>query len=146
MLRQLVLALRMWRPEVVVTDVPADETARTIHTVLRKAFEVAADPEAFPEQIKELGLSPWAGRKLLVGVEKADPTAVKADVTSPLPRLGDSAKDYAMPALRLWGDERYVPGFRLVATRLKDAEGQTEVLRRHRPRPRRRGPPRAAFP
>src|SRR5262245_39149743 len=128
MLRQLVLALRVWRPDVIVTDPPTDETARTVNVVLRKAFEVAADPEAFPEQIKELGLQPWAGRKLLVALDKADPTAVKADVTSPLPRLGDTAKNYAATAFRLWGEERTAPAFRLVATRMTDADGKTKFF------------------
>jgi photosystem II stability/assembly factor-like uncharacterized protein/tetratricopeptide (TPR) repeat protein len=128
MLRQLVLALRVWRPDVIVTDPPADETARTVNVVLRKAFEVAADPDSFPEQIKDLGLQPWAGRKLLVALDKADPTAVKADVTSPLPHLGDSARNYALSAFRLWGEDRAVPGFRLVATRMADAEGQTKFF------------------
>ena len=128
MLRQLVLAVRVWRPDVIVTDSPIDEPAKTVTTVLRKAFEVAADPDSFPEQIKELGLSPWAGRKLLVGLEKADATCVKADVTSPLPNLGDSAREYASPAGRLWGDEQTIPGFRLIAARLKDAEGQMKFF------------------
>jgi photosystem II stability/assembly factor-like uncharacterized protein len=128
MLRQLVLALRVWRPDVIVTDAPADETARTVNVVLRKAFEVAADPETFPEQIKELGLAPWAGRKLLVALDQADPTAIKADVTSPLPRLGDTAGSYAASAFRLWGNERTAPGFRLVATRMADTDGQTRFF------------------
>jgi photosystem II stability/assembly factor-like uncharacterized protein len=129
MLRQLVLALRVWRPEVVVTDGPTDETAKTINLVVRKAFEVAADPEAFPEQIQMLGLQPWGGRKLFVTLDKADPTATKADLTSPLPHLGSSAKDYATSAFRLWGeDQAGVPGFRLVATRMKDGEGMVAIF------------------
>jgi photosystem II stability/assembly factor-like uncharacterized protein len=128
LLRQLVLALRIWRPEAIVTDSPTDDTARTVNVILRKAFEVAADPEVFPEQIKELGLEPWAGRKLFTTLEKAEPTAVKADLTSPLPRLGDSAREYAASAFRLWDEQRSVPGFRLVATRLKDTDGQTRFF------------------
>jgi photosystem II stability/assembly factor-like uncharacterized protein len=128
LLRQMVLALRIWRPEAIVTDAASDETAKTIHLVLRKAFEIAADPEAFPEQIKELGLQPWAGRKLLVTLDKSDPTAVKADVNNPLPGLGDTAKSFAASAFRLWGEERDVPGYRLVATRLEDAAGQTRFF------------------
>lgn len=128
LLRQLVLAIRVWRPEVIVTDGPTNETTRTINLVVRKAFEAAADPESFPEQVQVLGLEPWGGRKLLVTLDKADPTAVRADVTSPLPRLGDSAQGYAATAARLWGNECSVPAFRLVATRMKDVAGQTKVF------------------
>lgn len=128
MLRQLVLALRVWRPDVIAADPPTDDTAKTVHLVLRKAFEMAADPDAFPEQIAQLGLQPWAGQKLLVGLDKADPTAIKADLSSLLPRLGDSASGYAASGFRLWGSEQGVPGYRLVATRLKDGEGQTKFF------------------
>ena len=121
MLRQLVLAIRIWRPDVIVTDSPTDELAKTVNLVLRKAFEVAADPEAFPEQIKDLGLEAWAGRKLLVALDKVDPTAVKADVTSPLPRLGDSAREYASTAFRLWDDRS---GRARLPSRRDAAEGQ----------------------
>jgi photosystem II stability/assembly factor-like uncharacterized protein len=128
LLRQMVLALRVWRPDVIVTDGPLDDTAKTMNLVLRKAFEVAADHEAFPEQLEVLGLEPWAGRKLLVALDKADATAVKADVVTPLPNLGDTARGYAATAARLWDEPRDVPGFRLVATRLKDGEGQTRFF------------------
>jgi len=128
MLRQLVLALRVWRPDVIVTDTPADATSRTVIEVLRKAFEVAADPAAFPEQLKQLGLEPWAGKKMLTAVDKVDPTCVRSDVTSPLPRLGDSARGYASAAVRLWGEASAAPGFRLVATRMKDTEGRTHFF------------------
>ncbi len=125
MLRQLVLALRIWRPDVVIADRPTDETARTVTTVLRRAFEVAADPTAFPEQIETLGLAPWAGRKLFVGLDKVDPTAIKADVIGPLPRLGESAREHAAAGFRLWDAPASTPGYRLIATRLTDTAGQT---------------------
>lgn len=128
MLRHLVLALRIWRPDVIVADSPSDELTKAVNLVARKAFETAADPDSFPEQIKELGLQPWGGRKLLVTIDKADPTCVKADVNTPLPRLGDCARDFAADAVRLWGDCRPVPGFRLVATRLNDTDGQTRFF------------------
>ena len=128
MLRQLVLALRVWRPDVIVTDGPTDGTTKTVNAVLRKAFEVAGDPESFPEQVQALGLQPWGGRKLLVAMDKSDPTAVRADTQTPLPRLGDSAHGYAATARRLWGEDHEAPGFRLVATRLKDAEGHTRFF------------------
>lgn len=128
MLRQLVLALRVWRPDVVVTDTPTDETSKTVTAVLRKAFEVAADETAFPEQIGTLGLSPWAGRKLLVGLDKADPTAVRADLATASPRLGESAKEFAAGAFRLWDAPAATPGFRMIATRLTDTDGQTRFF------------------
>ena len=48
MLRQMVLALRVWRPDVIVTDAPADELTKAVNLVVRKAFEVAADAGHVP--------------------------------------------------------------------------------------------------
>ena len=69
MLRQLVLALRVWKPAVVVTDHP--DAAVTGHGVdalvaeaMHEALARAADPKAFPEQIQTLGLEPWQATKL----------------------------------------------------------------------------------
>ncbi|MGF1580143.1 MAG: WD40/YVTN/BNR-like repeat-containing protein, partial [Gemmataceae bacterium] len=73
MLRQLVLALRMWRPNVVVTDGPSEtggngvpqQAARSIvHENMRRAYILAADPKQFPEQIQVLGLQPWKASKI----------------------------------------------------------------------------------
>ena len=128
MLRQLVLALRVWRPDVVVTDVPTDETAKGVAGVLRKAFEVAADEKAFPEQIETLGLGAWAGRKMLIGLEKVDPTAIKADLTSASARLGETAKEFAAEPQRLWEAPASTAGFRLIATRMEGAQGHTKFF------------------
>ena len=40
---------------------PADALAMN---VAKEAFKQAADPNCFPEQIKTLGLKPWAPKKL----------------------------------------------------------------------------------
>src|SRR5262249_40158710 len=69
MLRQLVLALRMWRPDVLVTDPPdANATGWPVEALLteavQEAYKQAADPDAFPEHIQKLGLQPWQASKL----------------------------------------------------------------------------------
>ena len=64
LLRQLVLALRMWQPDLVLGDDPDFKTtgnaaSALIAEALHEAFKQAADPKAFPEQIEQLDLKPW---------------------------------------------------------------------------------------
>ena len=70
--RQEVLAdyvrmIRTIRPDVIVTMRPEGEMGGAHHQAQAKitgeAFRLAADPTAFPEQIKE-GLRPWQPAKL----------------------------------------------------------------------------------
>src|SRR5207253_3204478 len=77
LLRQTVLAIRTWQPEVVVTDVAATDAHPADVLVLfaaKEAFKQAADPNCFPEQITELGLQPWAAKKLYA-LSPEDPVA-----------------------------------------------------------------------
>ncbi|MGL5093950.1 MAG: WD40/YVTN/BNR-like repeat-containing protein, partial [Planctomycetia bacterium] len=67
--RELVLALRLWRPAVVVTDgvepsASTGELAAFVAQGVRKAFTAAADPTAFPELESFFGLAPHAAKKL----------------------------------------------------------------------------------
>jgi photosystem II stability/assembly factor-like uncharacterized protein len=133
LLRQAVLAIRVWQPEVIVTDVVATDATAAEVLVLhaaKEAFKQAADPNAFPEQIADLGLKPWAAKKLYA-LSPEDPQApVKLDLTVFHPLLGDSAKDYAEPAARLVSDAPFTGRrcFKLVAHRLTGAEQHAGLM------------------
>jgi photosystem II stability/assembly factor-like uncharacterized protein/LmbE family N-acetylglucosaminyl deacetylase len=64
---KLVLQLRMWRPDVVLTHAPSPRgelpTDQALHELVLQAVELAGDPAAFPEQITKLGLAPWQAKK-----------------------------------------------------------------------------------
>ena len=66
LLRQLVLALRTWRPNVVVGDHPQSKNAAAalVAEALQEAVRQANDPKAFPEQLEQLGLATWQAGKL----------------------------------------------------------------------------------
>lgn len=98
MLRQLVLALRMWQPEVVLTTDGGAESL--VLAAVKEAIKQAADPAMFPEQIQYLGLKPWEAKKLYAGGR--GPAVVAS--AEPLGRLGDSARDIAEPATGLLTD------------------------------------------
>ncbi|HEY8505944.1 MAG TPA: YCF48-related protein, partial [Gemmataceae bacterium] len=135
LLRQLVLALRVWRPEVVVTDAVyarADDPASgVVPEAVQEAFKRAADENAFPEQLSVLGLEPWAAKKLYAAAPRSVGAHVHIDLTALRPHCGDGLRDFAAPAFALLGREGMPPRerhFRLLAARLKDAESQGHLM------------------
>jgi photosystem II stability/assembly factor-like uncharacterized protein len=106
LLRQLVLALRTWRPSVIVTDHPdiqvTGSAAEALVTeAVHEAFARAADPKAFPEQIKHLGLEPWEVSKVYSLWDRRTGAEVSLDLTQIIPRLEGTARGFAAPAAGL---------------------------------------------
>ncbi|HET6573769.1 MAG TPA: sugar-binding protein, partial [Fimbriiglobus sp.] len=132
LLKRLVLAIRTWKPEVIVTDrlspdAPAADQLVLMH--MKEAFTLAADPKAFPEQIEKLGLAPHAAKKLYALAPDGQVANVTMDLTAFAPELGDAAKDFVEPAAMLLGSTP--PNevrFRLIAHRLPRAEQHTTLM------------------
>ena len=111
-LADMVRVIRTFRPDVLVArfsgtdrDGHGHHQASTILT--KEAFRAAADPNRFPEQIRE-GLQPWQARKLYIGnvcgfgattCPDTDYT-VKLNTGSPNAALGMSYAQFAMQGLR----------------------------------------------
>jgi len=137
MVRQMVLALRVWRPDVVVTDHPdprvtGNAAGALVAEALHEAFAQAADPKAFPEQIEYLGLQPWRVSKVYALWDKADGSHVSVGATDELSRLESSARDFAAPAAGLLVDaapvlpaQRY---YRLLDTNLEKGAAQRHLM------------------
>jgi photosystem II stability/assembly factor-like uncharacterized protein len=105
--RHLVLALRMWRPDVIVTDFPDSKASgwtsdALVAQAVREAFQQAADAQVFPEQM-ELGLKPWSASKLYARWTSPAGAEVAVDLNDPSPRLGATPRDFAAPAAELLG-------------------------------------------
>lgn len=134
LLRQAVLAIRVWQPEVIVCDqlaADAGPAAALALNAAKEAFKQAADPDAFPEQIVTLGLKPWAAKKLYALTPDPKTAAVKLDQSVFSNRLNDSPKDYAEAATRVLAGDGAVTdrrGFVLVAHRLQGAEGHANLM------------------
>src|SRR5262249_57084887 len=83
LLRQLVLALRTWRPAVVVTDHPdaraGNPAGALLAEALHQAFAQAADPKAFPEQLTHLKLGPWQATRVFAVWDKREGAEVVFD-------------------------------------------------------------------
>jgi len=65
--QNLVRNIRMWRPSVITTSDPRSGDAASRNFLVKEltdAIHAAADPNIFPEQIYEAGLTPWRTGKL----------------------------------------------------------------------------------
>ena len=111
-LADIVRVIRTFRPDVLVARFSG--TSRDGHghhqasaLLTREAFRAAADPNRFPEQIKE-GLQPWQPKKLYIGnvcgffvPTCADENwTVKMNTGADDPALGMSYAQFAMEGLR----------------------------------------------
>jgi photosystem II stability/assembly factor-like uncharacterized protein len=127
LVRRMVLAFRMWQPEVVVSDFLSDTTGPAEQLVLKaaqKAFKLAEDPKAYPEQIEKLGLKAFAPKKLFALCPPAD-AHVKMDQTTFARTLVDTPQGYTENAFGVLGDALSPPavrGFLLVSHRVPGSE------------------------
>jgi LmbE family N-acetylglucosaminyl deacetylase len=137
-LGDMVRAIRIFRPDILIArfsgtqrDGHGHHQASAILTV--EAFRAAADPNKFPEQIKE-GLLPWQAKKLYVGnppgmfqrnVAEQD-YSVKLDIGEYSPLLGMSYTQFALEGLshqtsQGTGGIRVSPGPRYTYYQLRDS-------------------------
>ncbi len=111
-LADIVRVVRTFRPDVLVARFSGTENDGHGHhqasaILTREAFRAAADPNRFPEQIKE-GLQPWQAKKLYIGnvcgfgamTCPAENYTVKLNTGQVDPALGMSYVQFAMEGLR----------------------------------------------
>ena len=104
-LGDMVRVIRTYRPDVLVTrfqGAPRDGHGnhQAAGIVTREAFRAAADPNRFPEQIKE-GLLPWQAKKLYTdNVHSGEDYTVVFDTGAVDPALGMSYVQFALLGLR----------------------------------------------
>jgi photosystem II stability/assembly factor-like uncharacterized protein len=133
LLRQLVLAVRTWQPDVILTDGPGGcGCDGLIAEAVHEGFERAADPHAFPEQLSALGLTPWKASKLYAVVEDDRAASVTLDLGQVCPSLEDTLKEFvSAPAALLAEKPTTLPmrrGFRLVAAHIDGAAGHRDLM------------------
>ena len=111
-LGDIVRVIRTFHPDVLIARFSGTERDGHGHhqasaILTREAFRAAADPNRFPEQIKE-GLQPWQPKKLYIGnvcgfgASTCDPAnyTVKLNTGKEDPLLGDSYVGFAIEGLR----------------------------------------------
>lgn len=136
-LRQLVLALRVWRPDVVVTDHPDATVTGCAADALaaeaaHAAFVRAADPAVFPEQIRDLGLEPWQAGKLYARWHSSAGAQATLDLEESDARLGATLRDFADAALALTSDGparlSSAGCYRLLDARIDGADNHRDLM------------------
>ena len=109
-LADVVRVIRTFRPDIIITRFPPDRTAGHGHheasaILAREAFNLAADPKAFPEQLQQ-GLTTWQPRRLLFNgstwwkkdlpeIVRGNPDWYSVDVGGYNPLLGESYTELA---------------------------------------------------
>jgi hypothetical protein len=135
--RQIALALRLWRPDVVLTDNPdprtsAGQLGAITALVVNKAAKQSGNSDAFPEQLAKLDLQPWMPSKVYGLWESGEGAHVQLDVAMLRHSLFGSALDYASPAHALLVEDPTVsmphPAFRLLASSLDGADQHRALL------------------
>jgi photosystem II stability/assembly factor-like uncharacterized protein/TolA-binding protein len=134
LMRQLVLALRMWRPDVVITDHPdaqatGNAAGALIAQALHEAFKVAADPKMFPEQIEQLGLETWQVKKVCSVWNKRDGAHLAFDTNAEGQRIESTYGEFAAHAASLLGavtpPQRY---YRVLDSNIEGATNHKHLL------------------
>jgi photosystem II stability/assembly factor-like uncharacterized protein len=137
LVRQLVLAIRLWRPSVIITDNPDRNTSgypcdSLLAESVTDAFKRAEDPRAFAEQIERLGVEPWKVCKLYCVSNTSAGANVLLPLTDIKARLEGSARDFALPATAMISDAPpSVPEsrhFRLLASRILGAAAHKDLM------------------
>ena len=113
----MVLALRIWQPSVVITDLPDEKVTgypldRLVVEAVRTAAERAADPKVFPEMIDTLGLEPCRVVKVYGLCDDAKKAQVKLDLTEVVPALQGSVQEVADKAAFLFDPRCMALGLR----------------------------------
>ncbi|QDU37827.1 Ycf48-like protein precursor [Maioricimonas rarisocia] len=101
-LADLVLALRMWRPDVLVVDAAPEDDAATdlLHQAVEFAVRYAADPTRLPRHA-EVGLQAWQVQRAFERLPSGSSGTVEIDPAEVLPRLGTTTARAAEPAQSL---------------------------------------------
>jgi LmbE family N-acetylglucosaminyl deacetylase len=123
-LRDLVRVIRQFRPDIIIarfTGTPNDGHGNheASSVLAREAFRAAADPNRFPEQIKE-GLFPWQAKKFYQGglFRQTNLANLEYDLGSYDPLLGASYAQFGILGLAHQtsqgaGGARLTPGHRI---------------------------------
>ncbi len=130
-LRECVRVIRTYRPDVMIARFhgaarDGHGNHQTAGLMSVKAFQAAADPNKFPEQLRD-GLRPWQIRKLYRSVRDNEPGAtVKVDTGVYNPLVGMSYRQLAMTGLSFQrsqgsGGRRADPGPSISAVELVDS-------------------------
>lgn len=140
-LEHLVHVIRSVRPQIVITNHDPDGTDhghhRTTGKLLVEAFDAAADPAKFPQQL-EHGLKPWSISRIYLRTFTAEGSTIHIDLSKRDALSGMSASEigafalsrhYSQGMMRdLRVGERELRHFKILKTRMTDDAKITSLL------------------
>jgi len=132
----IIRQLRLWRPEAVVTNDAnspnADQLGQLVGKAVLQAVEKAADPNSYPEQIAEAGLSAWQVKKVYAAMEPGAHGSIDLITSQFAVRLGRSLADAAAEPRGLLSDSFYFSpmtlGFSPLTDRVTDDQQSRDLL------------------
>jgi photosystem II stability/assembly factor-like uncharacterized protein/tetratricopeptide (TPR) repeat protein len=132
LVRQLTLAIRSWRPEVIVTDFVGAAPEAVVVDAVREAYRIAADATAFPEQSQICFLKPWQAKKLYAAWTGGGVSPVVLRADEPCRHLAETPRDYAASGYALLCDQpAELPAqrsYRLLASAMPGADGHGDLM------------------
>ena len=141
-LRRLVRHVRALRPEVIITMNPAPSPGQHGHhqaagVLAIEAFDAAANPNRFPEQISKEGLAAWQVRKLYYGGSRGEniatitTTNTLPDGKSPGQAAGEALANHRSQAFGNFGNSPFLRRpqmFTLVKSAVAVSGPETDLL------------------
>jgi len=132
LLRQLVMTIRVWRPEVILTDsiaASAPAAGQLVLATMQEAFKRAADATMYPEQLSVLGLNVHATQKLYAISDTDAHAQVILDDTAFVDALADTPNEIAKSAQKLMAcDASDRTGYRLISHRKDGSEADKDLM------------------
>jgi photosystem II stability/assembly factor-like uncharacterized protein len=145
LVRRLIATMRIWSPDVVVSDLLSSSSGPCEHLVLQavqEAFKKADDPTICPEQLEILGLKVCGPKKLYAlsngttepgqpAGTQSKPTEIMLDQTVFAKTLVNTVQGHAEPACAVLGEGVYPPNsrkFQLVSHRMPGCEKHIDML------------------
>jgi photosystem II stability/assembly factor-like uncharacterized protein len=132
----LVRTLRMWRPDVVVTNgvsgAGSDPGAALLAALLMRSIEAAAEPTRHVELANDVGLPAWQVKKVYSMLPPTSRGSESLPTGRFAPLLGTTLADFVAPARRLLAAERISPPdtceLKLLMSQAADASGQSGLF------------------
>jgi len=130
----VVKCIRMWRPNVVVTNTAdgSEPLARVVNQVVLRAVERAGDPRQHADQVADAGLQPWKVQKVYGALPAGQSGGTNINTSQLIERLGRSISEVAVVARGVVGAEAVEPdakiGFRLLVDHIPQELGQRDFF------------------
>jgi len=128
----IVRKIRQWQPEVILTE-PAsphgdDPPTHLVNQTVLAAVDLAADADAYPDQLTVAGLAPWKIKRVVCSLGADVKGSLDITASQLAPRLGCSLSDQARRGWELLCSTHRPPpqtyGFRVLVNRLPEEMGK----------------------